>query len=81
MENYEEKVIIDTDCRVDDAQAILMALNKEFSKRVEMINVTCCSGNVLVDEVLVNVFKVVVFLLLCTRPPQNQYYVSICLYW
>ena len=60
MENYEEKVIIDTDCRVDDAQAILMALNKEFSKRVEMINVTCCSGNVLVDEVLVNVFKVVV---------------------
>ena len=58
MENYREKVIIDTDCGVDDAQAILMALSKEFSERVEIIGITCCSGNVLVDQVMVNVLKV-----------------------
>ena len=58
MANKKEKVIIDTDCGVDDAQAILIALSKEFSDRVEVIAITCCSGNVQVDQVLVNVLKV-----------------------
>ncbi len=58
MANKKEKVIIDTDCGVDDAQAILIALSKEFSDRIEVIGITCCSGNVQVDLVLINVLKV-----------------------
>ena len=58
MTNNKEKIIIDTDCGVDDAQAILIALSKEFSDRIEVIGITCCSGNVQVDQVLINVLKV-----------------------
>ena len=58
MDNGKEKVVIDTDCGVDDAQALLMCLSKEFSDRVEVIGITCCSGNVLVGQVLINVLKV-----------------------
>jgi inosine-uridine nucleoside N-ribohydrolase len=43
---------------VDDAQAILIAISKEFSDRIEVIGITCCSGNVQVDKVLINVLKV-----------------------
>ncbi|XP_028396689.1 uncharacterized protein LOC114520585 [Dendronephthya gigantea] len=52
------KVIIDTDCGVDDAQAILITLSKEFSDRIDVVGITCCSGNVLVDQVVINVLKV-----------------------
>ena len=52
------KVIIDTDCGVDDAQAILIALSEEFSDRIDVVGITCCSGNVLVDQVAINVLKV-----------------------
>ncbi|XP_028396688.1 probable uridine nucleosidase 2 [Dendronephthya gigantea] len=52
------KVIIDTDCGVDDAQAILIMLSKEFSDRIDVVGITCCSGNVLVDQVVINVLKV-----------------------
>ena len=58
MSNSKEKIIIDTDSGVDDAQAILIALSKEFSDRVEVVGITCCSGNVQVDQVSINVLKV-----------------------
>ena len=58
MASSKEKVIIDTDCGVDDAQALMIALSKEFSDRVEVVGITCCSGNVGLDKVVVNVLKV-----------------------
>lgn len=46
------KLIIDTDCGVDDAIAILMAL---ADPAVEVIGITCVSGNVGLDHVARNV--------------------------
>uniref|UniRef100_T1J6D6 Mediator of RNA polymerase II transcription subunit 15 n=1 Tax=Strigamia maritima TaxID=126957 RepID=T1J6D6_STRMM len=53
----EEKlnVIIDTDCGVDDALAILMALK---SPQIQLLAITCVYGNVPVNEVLQNVLRV-----------------------
>jgi purine nucleosidase len=47
-----QKLIIDTDCGVDDAIAILMAL---ADPAVEVIGITCVSGNVGLDHVARNV--------------------------
>ncbi|MBI5185180.1 MAG: nucleoside hydrolase [Nitrospinae bacterium] len=48
-------VIIDTDCGVDDALALVLALR---SPELEVMAVTAVSGNVHVDKVVPNVFKV-----------------------
>jgi purine nucleosidase len=47
-----KKLIIDTDCGIDDAIAILMAL---ADPAVEVIGITCVSGNVPLDLVTRNV--------------------------
>lgn len=50
-----KKVIIDTDCGIDDAQAILMAL---AAPNIEVLGVTCVFGNTAVEHVCQNVLKV-----------------------
>ncbi|XP_046841471.1 inosine-uridine preferring nucleoside hydrolase-like [Xenia sp. Carnegie-2017] len=62
MADLKEKVIIDTDCGVDDAQAIVIALSKQFSDTIDVIGITCCSGNVSVNQVTINVLKVLTVL-------------------
>lgn len=46
------KLIIDTDCGVDDAIAILMAF---ADPAIEVIGITCVDGNVPLDLVMRNV--------------------------
>lgn len=49
------KVIIDTDCGLDDAMAIMLALAEP---EVEVLAITCVFGNTKVDKVVVNVSRV-----------------------
>ncbi|XP_036969464.1 inosine-uridine preferring nucleoside hydrolase [Acanthopagrus latus] len=51
----KKKLIIDTDCGIDDAQAIMMAL---AAPNVEVVGVTCVFGNGAVDNVCQNVLMV-----------------------
>ncbi|XP_029938851.1 inosine-uridine preferring nucleoside hydrolase [Salarias fasciatus] len=48
-------VIIDTDCGIDDAQAIMMAL---VAPEVEILGITCTFGNAALDNVCQNVLRV-----------------------
>lgn len=48
-------LIIDTDCGIDDAQAIMMAL---AAPDVEVLAITCVFGNAAVENVCQNVLKV-----------------------
>lgn len=48
-------MIIDTDCGIDDAQAIMMAL---AAPDVEILAITCVFGNTAVDNVCQNVLRV-----------------------
>ena len=57
----KRKLIIDCDAGVDDAQAIILALSHED---VEVLAITCVVGNTSIDQVCVNVLKV---LELCDR--------------
>ena len=57
-QKLRKKIVIDTDCGVDDAQALLLALSEEFEDSVEVIAITCVAGNVDVDQVCINVLKV-----------------------
>lgn len=51
-----QKIIIDTDCGIDDAIALLLALS---SKDIaEVIAITCCFGNTSLDNVCSNVMRV-----------------------
>ncbi len=59
-------VIIDTDCGVDDALALVLALQ---SPELEVLAVTTLSGNVHIDHVIPNVFKVFAALGLENPPP------------
>lgn len=52
-------VIIDTDCGVDDALALILALK---SPELDVKAITTVAGNVPVDKVNINVFKVLEFL-------------------
>ncbi|CAL8309574.1 unnamed protein product [Lota lota] len=54
-------VIIDTDCGIDDAQAIMMAL---AAPDVEVLGITCCFGNTSLENVCQNVLRV---LAVCKR--------------
>ncbi|RKX79415.1 MAG: nucleoside hydrolase [Spirochaetes bacterium] len=49
------KIIIDTDCGVDDAVAIMMALS---DKRVKVEGITTVSGNVALENVVDNVLRI-----------------------
>ena len=57
----KRKLVIDCDAGIDDAQAILLALSHED---VEVLAITCVAGNTPIDNVCVNVLKV---LELCDR--------------
>ena len=49
------KVIIDVDTGVDDAQALMMAASQDD---VDILAVTCVTGNVHVDQVITNTLRV-----------------------
>ncbi|BFU18457.1 Inosine-uridine preferring nucleoside hydrolase, putative [Entamoeba histolytica HM-1:IMSS-B] len=49
------KLIIDTDCGVDDATAILLTI---MSKKVDLVAITCVVGNTTLDHVINNVGRV-----------------------
>lgn len=53
--NRRKKVIIDTDCGVDDALALILALS---APELAVLAITTVSGQVHVDKVTANVFKV-----------------------
>lgn len=57
----KRKMIIDCDAGIDDAQAILVAL---AAPNVEVVAITCVAGNTTIENVCVNVLKV---LELCNR--------------
>lgn len=61
----KKKVIIDTDCGVDDALALILALK---SPELAVEAITTVSGNVHVDKVIPNVFKVLKALELDDHP-------------
>ena len=50
-----KKVVIDCDAGVDDAEAIILALSQTS---VDVLAITCVAGNADVDQVCVNVMKV-----------------------
>lgn len=54
-------VIIDTDCGIDDAQALMMAL---AAPNIEVVGITCVFGNTAVEKVCQNVLLV---LSICDR--------------
>ncbi|KAK3574404.1 hypothetical protein QTP86_006637 [Hemibagrus guttatus] len=51
----QKVMIIDTDCGIDDAQAIMLALS---ASNVKILGITCCFGNTDVDNVCKNVLRV-----------------------
>ncbi|XP_066521204.1 uncharacterized protein si:ch211-201h21.5 [Hoplias malabaricus] len=51
----QKLMIIDTDCGIDDAQAIMLALS---APSVKVLAITCCFGNTDVDNVCQNVLRV-----------------------
>ncbi len=51
----KKKVIVDTDCGIDDAQAMMMAL---AAPNIEVVGVTCVFGNTAIDNVCQNVLRV-----------------------
>ena len=51
----KRRLIIDCDAGIDDAQAILIALS---ATDVEVVAITCVAGNTPIDNVCVNVLKV-----------------------
>ncbi|XP_035031828.2 inosine-uridine preferring nucleoside hydrolase [Hippoglossus stenolepis] len=61
MTMAKKLVIIDTDCGIDDAQAIIMAL---AAPNIQILGVTCVFGNAAVDNVCQNVLRV---LSICER--------------
>lgn len=48
-------LIIDTDCGIDDAQAVMMAL---AAPHIQVLGVTCVFGNAAVESVCQNVLRV-----------------------
>ncbi|XP_056411879.1 uncharacterized protein LOC130355586 [Hyla sarda] len=55
------RLLVDVDCGVDDAQALMMAL---AAPEVEVLGITCCFGNTTIDHVCRNVLRV---LQVCNR--------------
>nr|AAH83433.1 Si:dkey-98p3.7 [Danio rerio] len=51
----QKLLIIDTDCGIDDALAIIVAL---AAPNVKVLGITCCFGNTNVDNVCMNVMRV-----------------------
>uniref|UniRef100_A0A8D0GR27 Inosine/uridine-preferring nucleoside hydrolase domain-containing protein n=1 Tax=Sphenodon punctatus TaxID=8508 RepID=A0A8D0GR27_SPHPU len=55
ISKMKKPLLVDVDCGVDDAQAIMIAL---ASPGVEILGITCCYGNTLLDNVCANVLRV-----------------------
>ncbi|XP_041647490.1 inosine-uridine preferring nucleoside hydrolase [Cheilinus undulatus] len=51
----KKQVIIDTDCGIDDAQAIMLAL---VAPNIQIVGITCVFGNAAVENVCQNVLRV-----------------------
>ncbi|XP_053563683.1 uncharacterized protein LOC128654051 isoform X2 [Bombina bombina] len=51
----KRKLLIDVDCGIDDAQALMIAL---ASPEAEVLGITCCFGNATIDHVCKNVLRV-----------------------
>ena len=51
----KKKLLMDVDCGVDDAQAIMLAL---AAPNVELLGVTCVHGNTTVENVCKNTLRV-----------------------
>ncbi|KFM58207.1 Inosine-uridine preferring nucleoside hydrolase, partial [Stegodyphus mimosarum] len=58
MEKEKAKIIIDTDCGIDDAMALMLALNHKDIAQV--VAVTCVFGNTTLENVCKNVMRVLV---------------------
>jgi inosine-uridine nucleoside N-ribohydrolase len=65
IQKEKKLVILDTDCGVDDALALVLALR---SPELDVKAITTVSGNVHVDKVIPNVFKVLRALKIDTPP-------------
>jgi len=50
-----KKLLVDVDCGVDDAQAIMMAL---ADPDVQILGITCVQGNTSIENVCKNVLRV-----------------------
>ncbi|CAD5112351.1 DgyrCDS1585 [Dimorphilus gyrociliatus] len=51
----KKKFVIDVDCGIDDADALCMAIS---SPAIEIVGITCVSGNCQVNQVLINTLRV-----------------------
>lgn len=51
------KVIVDVDAGVDDAMALLLLLSADGRKDIEILGITCSHGNTHVNNVCVNVLR------------------------
>lgn len=61
ISEMKKLLLVDVDCGVDDAQAIMIAL---ASPNVEILGITCCYGNSLLENTCRNVLRV---LNVCSR--------------
>lgn len=50
-----KKLLVDVDCGVDDAQALMLAL---AAPHVELVGITCVHGNTTVENVCKNTLRV-----------------------
>lgn len=78
----KKQLIIDTDCGIDDAQALMMALS---APGVQVLAITCVFGNAALDNVCQNVLRV---LSVCERQgvshsSPHTYYSTYpeCVFW
>lgn len=54
-DKLKKYVIIDTDGGVDDALAIMTAAHSHQNGLINLLAITCCYGNTLIDNVVKNV--------------------------
>ncbi len=53
------KFLIDTDAGVDDAVALMMALDAHLRKEIRIMGITCVQGNTRVENICVNVLRTI----------------------
>lgn len=51
------KVIVDVDAGVDDTMALLLLLAADSQKDIEILGITCCHGNTSVNNVCINILR------------------------